>query len=419
MIDKPSLSIEDYEICNKLKSMRFSGMAEALEAVLADPNAELLPFREKIQRIVDAEWNLRYTKKLNRFIKKATLKYPAADLDDTIYHPERQLDAHIIEELSKCDTIVLDKTGTLTVGVPKVVLAQSVVDAYSDEEIYAFAAGAEKKSEHPLGKAIIRCFKSDIGEEIADAGEFAMIPGQGVKADINGRTVCAGNDKLMIKEKIQITERVRNLAKKQIEKGTSIIYVAVDGTLCGLLALADSLRDESAGMIRRLVEIGIVPVLITGDNKEAANQIAGEVGISDVHANCLPEDKLGIIDTYQKNQELVCMIGDGVNDAPALKIAAVGIAMGGVGSDIAVDAADIALVDDEVRELPHLFSLSHRMMTKIKFNLSFSMLLNFVAIVLAMTGILNPVVGALVHNAGSVLVITNSAFLLNWRKKVQ
>lgn len=300
----------------------------------------------------------------------------------------------------------------LTVGVPKVVLAQSVVDAYSDEEIYAFAASAEKKSEHPLGKAIIRCFKSDIGGEIADAGEFTMIPGQGVKADINGKVVCAGNDKLMIKEKIQITEQVKDLAKEQIEKGTSIIYVAVDGMLCGLLALADSLRDESADMIKRLGEIGIVPVLITGDNREAANQIAGEVGISDVHANCLPEDKLGIIDTYQKNKELVCMIGDGVNDAPALKIAAVGIAMGGVGSDIAVDAADIALVDDEVRELPYLFSLSHRMMTKIKFNLSFSMLLNFVAIVLAMTGILNPVVGALVHNAGSVFVIVNSAFLL-------
>ncbi len=300
----------------------------------------------------------------------------------------------------------------LTVGVPKVVLAQSVVDAYSDEEIYAFAASAEKKSEHPLGKAIIRCFKSNIGGEIADAGEFTMIPGQGVKADINGKVVCAGNDKLMIKEKIQITEQVKDLAKEQIEKGTSIIYVAVDGTLCGLLALADSLRDESADMIKRLGEIGIVPVLITGDNREAANQIAGEVGISDVHANCLPEDKLGIIDTYQKNKELVCMIGDGVNDAPALKIAAVGIAMGGVGSDIAVDAADIALVDDEVRELPYLFSLSHRMMTKIKFNLSFSMLLNFVAILLAMTGILNPVVGALVHNAGSVFVIVNSAFLL-------
>ena len=322
-----------------------------------------------------------------------------------------------LERLAKVKRVTFDKTGTLTVGVPKVVLAQSVVDAYSNQEIYAFAASAEKKSEHPLGKAIIRCFKSDIGEEIADAGEFTMIPGQGVKADINGRTVCAGNDKLMMKEKIQITEQVKNFAKKQIEKGTSIIYVAVNGTLCGLLALADSLRDESADMIKRLGEIGIVPVLITGDNREAANQIAGEVGISDVHANCLPEDKLEIIDTYQKNKEPVCMIGDGVNDAPALKIAAVGIAMGGVGSDIAVDAADITLVDDEVKELPHLLVLSRRMMFTIKCNMSFSMGLNFLAIVLAILGILNPVVGALVHNAGSVLVIINSALLLNWKKE--
>lgn len=317
-----------------------------------------------------------------------------------------------LERLAKVKRVTFDKTGTLTVGVPKVVLVQSVVDTYSDEEIYALAASAEKKSEHPLGKAIIRCFKSDIGKEIAETGDFTMVPGQGVKADINGKVVCAGNKKLMVSEKIQVPEKVKDIVQKQIEKGTSIIYIAVDGTLSGIVALSDSLRAESAQMIKRLGEIGIVPVLITGDNKEAANQIAGEVGITDVHANCLPEDKLEIIDTYQKNHELVCMIGDGVNDAPALKIAAVGIAMGGVGSDIAVDAADIALVDDEVRELPHLFSLSHRMMTKIKFNLSFSMLLNFIAIILAMTGILNPVIGALVHNAGSVFVIVNSAFLM-------
>ena len=136
-----------------------------------------------------------------------------------------------------------------------------------------------------------------------------------------------------------------------------------------------------------------------------------------MRANCLPEDKLTAISGYQDAGELVCMMGDGINDAPALKKAEVGIAMGGVGSDIAVDAADIALVDDEVKELPHLIALSRRMMTTIKVNMSFSMALNFLAILLAMTGILNPVVGALVHNAGSVLVIANSALLLKWRKK--
>ena len=158
-------------------------------------------------------------------------------------------------------------------------------------------------------------------------------------------------------------------------------------------------------------------MLFTGDHESAAHSIAGKLGIHTVRANCLPEDKLRTIDQYQCGGSPVCMIGDCINDAPALKRAEVGIAMGGVGSDIAVDAADIALVDDEVKELPHLIALSHRMMTTIRINMSFSMLLNFVAIILAIRGTLNPVVGALVHNAGSVLVITNSALLLKWRKR--
>ena len=321
-----------------------------------------------------------------------------------------------LERLAKVKRVTFDKTGTLTVGVPKVVAAESVVDTYSDEDIYTMVAGVEKNSEHPLGKAIVNCFKTDIGKEIPLTTDFAMVPGQGVKAVIDGKMVCAGNERMIRSENIILSDKIREKANVQIQRGASIIYVSVDQVLSGLVALSDSLRSESAGMISEIRTIGVTPVLITGDNNEAAGEIAREVGITDVNANCLPEDKLKIIDQYQKNKELVCMIGDGVNDAPALKIATVGIAMGGVGSDIAVDAADIALVDDEIRELPHLFALSRRMMTKIKFNLTFSMLLNFVAIVLAMTGILNPVIGALVHNAGSVFVIINSAFLLKWRR---
>ena len=158
-------------------------------------------------------------------------------------------------------------------------------------------------------------------------------------------------------------------------------------------------------------------MLLTGDHENAARTIARNLDIPVYRANCRPEDKLAWIDRSQQTGKLVCMVGDGINDAPALKRAHVGIAMGGVGSDIAVDAADIALVDDEVKELPHLLALSRRMMTTIKGNLIFSMGLNFLAIILAIIGTLNPVVGALVHNAGSVLVIVNSAFLLTWRRK--
>lgn len=321
-----------------------------------------------------------------------------------------------LERLARVKKVTFDKTGTLTVGVPKVAAIEAFSQAYNKEELYALVAGVEKNSEHPLGKAIVTCFKTDIGKDIPQTTDFTMLPGQGVKAVIDNKVVCAGNERLLNEEQILLTDDIRKKAAVHIRKGASIIYVSVDGILCGFVALSDSLRSESAKMIGEIKKIGVVPVLMTGDNPEAAGEIAREVGIYDVHADCLPEDKLKMIDQYQKKDELVCMIGDGVNDAPALKIATVGIAMGGIGSDIAVDAADIALVDDEVKELPHLFSLSRKMMTKIRFNLSFSMLLNFVAIVLAMTGILNPVIGALVHNAGSVFVIINSAFLLNWKK---
>ena len=201
------------------------------------------------------------------------------------------------------------------------------------------------------------------------------------------------------------------------KQGCTITYIAINREFAGYLALSDTLRKESVATIDAISRQGVQPVLLTGDHENAAHAIASQLHIGSVRANCLPEDKLNSIGEYQKKGMPVCMIGDGINDAPALKKADVGIAMGGVGSDIVVDAADIALVDDEVRELSHLIALSKRMMTTIKLNMTFSMTLNFIAIILAITGVLNPIVGALVHNGGSVLVITNSAFLLKWRKK--
>ena len=197
----------------------------------------------------------------------------------------------------------------------------------------------------------------------------------------------------------------------------AVIYVSANGRNCGFIALSDTVRKESANMIASLKKLDVQPVLLTGDNENAANTAAKNLGIEQVYANCLPQDKLKIIKDFQGKNESICMLGDGANDAPALKAADVGIAMGGVGSDIAVDATDIALVDDETKELPHLIALSKRMMTAIKVNMSFSMGLNFLAVILAITGKINPVIGALVHNAGSVLVISSSVLLLKWRKK--
>ena len=223
-----------------------------------------------------------------------------------------------------------------------------------------------------------------------------MVPGRGVSACVDGKTLLAGNAELLAEHRIAIPEEAAKAAVVQFSQGCTVAYAAVDGVFAGFLALSDTIREDSAGMINRLSALQVQPVLLTGDHQNAAAAIAAQLHIGEVHANCLPEDKLAQIRAYQA--------------------ADVGIAMGGVGSDIAVDAADIALVDDEVTELPHLIALSKRMMRTIKLNITFSLTLNFIAIVLAITGTLNPVVGALVHNAGSVLVITNSALLLKWRQ---
>lgn len=320
-----------------------------------------------------------------------------------------------LERLSKVLKITFDKTGTLTYGTPKVVAAKSLSDNYTEQDIYSLAAAAEQFSEHPLGKAIVNCYKQHTDTPISNATDFEMQLGRGVCAVVDGKRILAGNIDMISENKIAC--KTNPEIQGFLNSGSTVTYIAAENEVVGYLILSDTIRKESGAMLNALQSCGVQPVLLTGDNENSANSIAKQLNINEVYANCLPEDKLKLIEKYQEDEQPVCMIGDGINDAPALKKAAVGIAMGGIGSDIAVDAADIVLVDDEVKELPHLISLSKRMMTAIKINLSFSMGLNFLAIVLAMTGILNPVVGALVHNAGSVLVIINSALLLKWRKR--
>lgn len=324
-----------------------------------------------------------------------------------------------LERLASVSKFTFDKTGTLTFGMPQVVYVQSFLENIPRERIYALTAGAEMRSEHPLGKAVVTCYRVSCAAAISSppAEHFRMLPGQGVEAVVDGKEILAGNIKLINQRHIPYTAQNSADVKRFLNMGCTIIYLAVNGQLAGFLALADTPRTESAEMIAQIKRIGISPVLLTGDHQEAAKNMAMQLAIHEVCPGCLPEDKLRYIDACQKNGLPVCMIGDGINDAPALKKAWVGIAMGGIGSDIAVDAADIILVDDDIKEIPHLLQLAKRTMSTIKYNLAFSMVLNLVAIILAMTGTLTPVVGALVHNAGSVAVIINSAFLLNRKRE--
>ncbi len=319
-----------------------------------------------------------------------------------------------LERLSKAKVIAFDKTGTLTYGKPEVAAVVSVLPTLDNDELFRLTATAERLSEHPLGKAIVSdCRRT--GAALGEAADFQMLPGRGVCAAVDDKSILAGNMALLRERGVSAAPPPE--AEAYIRQGCTLTYVAVDGAFAGFIALSDTLREESAATVAALSGLDVQPVLLTGDNENAARAMADRLHISELRAGCLPEDKLQYIGEYQSRGLPVCMIGDGVNDAPALKKADVGIAMGGVGSDIAVDAADIALVDDEIRELPQLVALSKRMMSTIRNNMIFSMTLNFAAIALAILGTLDPVIGALVHNAGSVLVITNSAFLLNGRKK--
>ncbi len=322
-----------------------------------------------------------------------------------------------LERLSKVSKIAFDKTGTLTVGTPMVTKVHSIVNGKSELELYRLVASLERLSEHPLGKAIARSYQSEYGVQYDHVSNFNLVAGQGVTGVIHDKTILVGNEKLIQEYCINISQELLTETEEFLEQGSTCIYVAIENEMSGYIVLTDTLRTESRSMVEMLQTQGITPILLTGDHKSAAKQIASNVGIEEVYYECLPEDKMKYIEDSQKMQCNICMIGDGINDAPALKQSFVGIAMGGIGSDIAVDAADIVLSDEEVKELTHLFSLSKKMMKTIKINLVFSMILNFVAIILAMTGVLNPVIGALVHNAGSVMVIINSAILLIWRKK--
>jgi len=228
---------------------------------------------------------------------------------------------------------------------------------------------------------------------------------------VDGMTVLAGKADFMRGQGIDIGSCERE-SRAELDKGATIVYIASDGALVGFIALRDTLREDAKRTIERLKAVGITPMLLTGDNERAASAIAEGVGIADVRSNLLPEEKMDIIKGHAGGSEPICMVGDGVNDALALTTADAGIAMGGIGSDIAVESADAVLVSDEIKRLPYLFGLMQKVMQKVHVNIIASLVINLTAVVLSALGVLTPITGALWHNCGSVFVVVNAALLL-------
>jgi len=312
-----------------------------------------------------------------------------------------------LEKLGHADTVTFDKTGTLTLGRLTVSDIISFSESINEDMILALCASAEAKSEHPLARAITELAKEK-NIKLIESDEFYMEAGKGVRATISGNTVLCGNERYIEESGIVLSdERISRLR----DEGKAIVIVAVGDKAVGAVALSDTLRESAVTAVSELKKIGLNSVLLTGDNKNTASHFAKAVNINDVFASLLPEDKAKKIGELQSEGRTVCMVGDGVNDAPALKSADIGVAMGAMGSDIALEAADIALAGDDISRLPYLMRLSKATVKTIKLSISLSLIINFAAIILSVAKILTPTTGALVHNAGSCFVVLIAALL--------
>jgi len=315
-----------------------------------------------------------------------------------------------LERMGKTDCITFDKTGTLTYGNLLVSDVVSFDPALSENELLRLTASVEAHSEHPLAKAIA-AYAKEQNTTIQPIRDFTMIPGKGVRANMGDDTILCGNMKWLEANNVIFDNTVSDTLKRLRGQGKAAIITAKANTCIGVIALSDTLRDNAKSMIQELKQMHTQVVLLTGDHTQTADYFAAQVGITDLHSELLPAQKVEEIQKLQHGGKNVCMIGDGVNDAPALKTANVGVAMGSMGSDIAIEAADIALMGDDISKIPYLKRLSNAAVRTIKFSIGLSIAINFAAIILSVLGLLNPTTGALVHNAGSVLVVLIAAHL--------
>lgn len=316
----------------------------------------------------------------------------------------------ILETMGKVDTMAFDKTGTLTRGQLAVQSILAVDTDYSETDILQLAASAEAKSEHPIGKAIVsHAIEQDL--EILDTTSFTMSVGKGIIAVIKGRELYCGNERFLEEHNIIVCDSIQKAINVYRSEGKVSVIIADKEHIIGIITLSDIMRNDAINMISAISSLDMTTVLLTGDSKEAATYIGKKSGVSEIHAELLPGEKVSIIESLQGKHHKVCMVGDGINDAPAMKTADVSIAMGTIGSDIAIETADIALMSDDLSKIPYIKRLSDATIKTIKFSIALSMVINCIAIILSLLEVLTPTTGALVHNVGSCLVVLIAARL--------
>lgn len=316
----------------------------------------------------------------------------------------------ILETMGKVDIMAFDKTGTLTRGQLAVQSILAVDTDYSETDILQLAASAEAKSEHPIGKAIVsHAIEQDL--EILDTTSFTMSVGKGIIAVIKGRELYCGNERFLEEHNIIVSESIQQAINVYRSEGKVSVIIANNEYIIGIITLSDTMRNDAINIISAISSLDMTTVLLTGDSKAAATYIGKKSGVSEIHAELLPGEKVSIIESLQGKQHKVCMVGDGINDAPAMKTADVSIAMGTIGSDIAIETADIALMSDDLSKIPYIKRLSDATIKTIKFSIALSMAINCIAIILSLIEVLTPTTGALVHNVGSCLVVLIAARL--------
>lgn len=318
-----------------------------------------------------------------------------------------------LEALGKVNTIAFDKTGTLTDGN---LVVSSIVPFgnFSERDVLSCAASLEMYSEHPIAKAI--CNKAN-EITLSPIEGFVANPGMGVLGKINGEEVRCGSLEYIEKSGIKLSEGDFNKLTELQNQGKATMLVSNTTCCMGIISLSDSIRENASSLVKELKDLQIEPMILTGDNKNTASYVANVIGIDNVKAALLPEDKTNCIKEEQVKGRVVAMVGDGVNDAPSMKMANVGIAMGSFGSDIAINSASIALMTDDVSKLVYLKKLSNETMRTIRFSITLSMVTNAIAILMSIAGLLTPISGAIVHNMGSVLVVLNAALLYDRKIK--